>query len=50
MKFFVFHLMPYPYLPPDFSDRYASAWVSCPNELYDPRKGHELYNRYLDEL
>ena len=50
MKFFVFHLMPYPYLPGDFAERYGSAWISIPNALYDPKRGHELYNRYLDEL
>lgn len=50
MKCFAFHLMPYPYLPPDFADRYDSAWIWCPNALYDPARGHELYNRYLDEL
>jgi Coenzyme F420-dependent N5,N10-methylene tetrahydromethanopterin reductase and related flavin-dependent oxidoreductases len=27
-----------------------SAWVTCPNSLYDPELGHPLYNRYLDEL
>jgi len=42
--------MPYPYLPGDFAERYGSAWISIPNALYDPKRGHELYNRYLDEL
>ncbi|MGE0745857.1 MAG: LLM class flavin-dependent oxidoreductase [Rhodospirillales bacterium] len=46
----LFHLMPYAYL--DFAERekYRSAWVVLPNSLFDPEKGHELYNRYLDEL
>ena len=44
---FSFHLMPYAHLPPDYV---GPAWITCPNELYDPVKGHELYNRYLDEL
>src|SRR5438105_3175717 len=39
--------MPYPALPPDYD---GPAWVTCPNELYDPVLGHELYNRYIDEL
>jgi alkanesulfonate monooxygenase SsuD/methylene tetrahydromethanopterin reductase-like flavin-dependent oxidoreductase (luciferase family) len=47
MEVFAFHLMPWPHLPEDFD---GSAWVTCPNELYDPVRGHELYNRYLDEL
>src|SRR3712207_6965049 len=50
MEFYFFHLMPYPRLPADFEDRYESAWVTCPNNLYDPRFGTELYNRYLDEM
>lgn len=47
MRFFSFHLMPYPDLPPDYD---GPAWVTCPNSFYDPELGHGLYNRYLDEL
>src|SRR5262249_26274651 len=50
MEFYLFHLMPWPYLPDDFDARYPSAWVTCPNDLYDPERGQALYNRYLDEL
>ena len=50
MKVIAFHLMPYPYLSDDFEHRYESVWVDLPNELYDPVKGHELYNSYLDQL
>jgi len=50
VEFYLFHLMPWPYLPPDFDERYPSAWVTCPNDLYDPERGNALYNRYLDEL
>ena len=50
MKVFMFHLMPYAYLDMSFSDKYRSAWVVLPNTYFDPNKGHELYNRYLDEL
>ena len=49
MQFFMFHLMPYPYLPDDFDER-ESAWVTLPNTTYDPTIGTGLYNRYLDEL
>ena len=49
MRFFMFHLMPYPYLPKDFDER-ESAWVTLPNTTYDPTVGTGLYNRYLDEL
>src|SRR2546425_10560024 len=47
MRFFSFHLMPYPDLPPDYD---GPAWVTCPNSFYDPALGHKLYNRYIDEL
>ena len=47
MRFFAFHLMPYIGLDPAYD---GPAWVTCPNALYDPAVGHQLYNRYLDEL
>lgn len=50
MKFHFFHLMPYPYLPDDFQERYRSVWVDVPSHLYDPVKGHAVYHEYLDEL
>ena len=50
MKFFFFHLMPYADLDLDYDKKYNSAWVTLPNSYYDPKKGHALYNRYLDEL
>ena len=49
MRFFMFHLMPYPHLPDDFDER-ESAWVTLSNSNYDPSVGTLLYNRYLDEL
>lgn len=50
MEFYLFHLMPWPYLEPDFEERHDSAWVTYSNSNFDPQRGHELYNRYLDEL
>jgi alkanesulfonate monooxygenase SsuD/methylene tetrahydromethanopterin reductase-like flavin-dependent oxidoreductase (luciferase family) len=50
MKVFVFHLMPYANLDMKFQEKYRAAWVVLPNTYYDPKSGHELYNRYLDEL
>jgi len=50
MKFTWFNLMPWPYLPDDFRERYRSVWVDIPNRLYDPEKGHFLYHRYMDQL
>jgi alkanesulfonate monooxygenase SsuD/methylene tetrahydromethanopterin reductase-like flavin-dependent oxidoreductase (luciferase family) len=39
--------MSWPYLPEDYD---GPAWVWCPNQLYDPREGHRLYNEYLELL
>jgi alkanesulfonate monooxygenase SsuD/methylene tetrahydromethanopterin reductase-like flavin-dependent oxidoreductase (luciferase family) len=50
MKFTWFNLMPWPYLPDDFRRKHRSVWVDIPSSLYDPVKGHALYNTYLDEL
>jgi alkanesulfonate monooxygenase SsuD/methylene tetrahydromethanopterin reductase-like flavin-dependent oxidoreductase (luciferase family) len=50
MNFVAFHLMPWPYLPPDFAEREDSAWVTYSNANFDPERGRELYERYLDEL
>ena len=50
MKIVAFHLMPYSHLPHDFEQQYRSVWVDLPNSLYDPEKGRELYNSYLDQL
>ena len=50
MKFTFFNLMPWPYLPDDFREKHRSVWVDIPTSLYDPVKGHDVYNTYLDEL
>src|SRR5216117_3175180 len=47
MNVFMFHLMPWPDLPASYE---GWGWAKCPNSFYDPRRGHELYNTYLDEL
>ena len=50
MRFIWFNLMPWPYLPEDFREKYRSVWVDIPSLLYDPVRGHEVYNDYLDQL
>jgi alkanesulfonate monooxygenase SsuD/methylene tetrahydromethanopterin reductase-like flavin-dependent oxidoreductase (luciferase family) len=50
MKVMSFHLMPYAELDPGVKDKYKSAWIVLPNTYFDPKVGHRLYNRYLDEL
>ena len=47
MKAWQFSENAYPYLPPE--DEYESIRVTLPNRYYDPQKGAELYDRYLDE-
>src|SRR2546429_15480 len=49
LNFYLFHLMPYPHAAQHL-DGYESSWVTFPNKYYDPKIGHHLYNRYLDEL
>ncbi|MFQ5513256.1 MAG: LLM class flavin-dependent oxidoreductase [Myxococcota bacterium] len=50
MKHFLFHLMPYRGLPPDFEKHHDSAWVWVPNELFDPERGQRDYCSYIDQL
>ncbi len=50
MNIMMFHLMPYADLDLVEADKYPASWATIPNHLYDPQKGHLLYNRYLDEL
>ncbi|MDA1004152.1 MAG: LLM class flavin-dependent oxidoreductase [Chloroflexi bacterium] len=50
MKFHWFNLMPWPYLPDDFREKHRSVWVDVDSRLYDPVKGHRVYNDYLDML
>jgi len=50
MKFTWFNLMPWPHLPDDFRKKHRSVWVDIDPKLYDPVKGHDVYNDYLDLL
>ena len=50
MKVMSFHLMPYADLDLEATRDFPTAWCTLPNAFYDPKKGHALYNRYLDEL
>jgi alkanesulfonate monooxygenase SsuD/methylene tetrahydromethanopterin reductase-like flavin-dependent oxidoreductase (luciferase family) len=50
MKFFFFHLMPYGSIDPDWDKKHEAGWVTLPNSYFDPKEGHKLYNRYMDEL
>ena len=48
MDCYYFTEMPYPHIPPH--DEISSMRVTLPNRLFDPKLGHQLYNRYLDEF
>lgn len=50
MNVILFHLMSYADLDFEATKEYETTWVNLPNKFYDPVKGHQLYNRYLDEL
>ena len=50
MKVHFFHRMPYRFLPDDFREKYRSVWVDVDSRLFDPAKGHQIYNENLDEL
>jgi len=49
MRFYHFSEMPYPYVPPEVEDEYRGLKGFLPNRYYDPVRGYELYQRYLDE-
>jgi alkanesulfonate monooxygenase SsuD/methylene tetrahydromethanopterin reductase-like flavin-dependent oxidoreductase (luciferase family) len=50
LKLLWFHLMPYTDLPDDFKQRHPSVWVDIDPALFDPAKGHRMYNEFMDEL
>ena len=49
VRFDFMHFMPYIHLPENQKD-FPSLWVDFPNKFYDPKRGVELYQRYLTEL
>jgi alkanesulfonate monooxygenase SsuD/methylene tetrahydromethanopterin reductase-like flavin-dependent oxidoreductase (luciferase family) len=42
--------MPYRDLPADFREKHGSVWVDIDADLFDPVRGHAMYNDALDEL
>lgn len=50
MQVFFMHWMPWPYFPEDFRNKYDSGALTFPNALYDPEKGGDLFNEWLDLL
>ena len=50
MRFCWFNLMPWPDMPDDFRQKHRSVWVDIPSELFDPERGNQVYNEYMDQL
>ncbi len=50
VQLFCWHFMAYPYLPPDFDEKYETGWVTVPNSLWDSERSKGLYQEYIDQL
>jgi len=50
MEIVCFHLMPYRPLDMAARRQHRATWVVLPNSLYDPVKGADEYDSYLDQL
>src|SRR5690606_31144791 len=50
MQFTFFHLMPYRPLDMVERHKHRSGWVVLPNSLYDPKKGADEYQSYIEQL
>lgn len=50
VQLFCWHFMAYPYLPPDFDQKYDTGWVTVPNTLWDRDKTRGLFQEYIDQL
>jgi len=50
MRFTWFNLMPWRWMPDDFRETNRSVWVDIDQRLFDPVRGHALYNEYMDML
>jgi alkanesulfonate monooxygenase SsuD/methylene tetrahydromethanopterin reductase-like flavin-dependent oxidoreductase (luciferase family) len=49
IQFYLLNHHHYVDIPPE-ADGYDSVWVDLPNALFDPERGHELYQRFAREL
>jgi alkanesulfonate monooxygenase SsuD/methylene tetrahydromethanopterin reductase-like flavin-dependent oxidoreductase (luciferase family) len=50
VELYCWHFMAYPYLPPDFDEKFESGWVTVPNRLWDRERTDGLYQEYIDQL
>ena len=49
MDVYYFTEMPYAEFPESEAEKYPSMRLTFPNTYFDPKKGHDLFKRYLDE-
>ena len=49
MEVYYFTEMPYAEFPESEVEKYPSMRLTFPNTYFDPKKGHDLFKRYLDE-
>jgi pimeloyl-ACP methyl ester carboxylesterase len=47
MKLMWFHLMPCTELPEDFQEKNSSVWIDIDPSLFDPVRGHHMYNEVV---
>ena len=50
VELYCWHFMSYPYLPPDFDQKYDTGWVTVPNTLWDKQQSRGLLREYIDQL
>ena len=50
VQLYAWHFMSYPFLPPDFDEKYELGWITVPNKLWDPEKSRGLLREYIDQL
>ena len=45
-----FHLIPYTELPKNFRETNDAVWIDIDPGVFDPLRGHLMYNDFIDEL
>ena len=50
MKFRTFDSTLWAHLPRDFAENEDTAWVTCPNSLFGPQRGPDVYHQYINQL
>ncbi|HWK38926.1 MAG TPA: LLM class flavin-dependent oxidoreductase [Hyphomicrobium sp.] len=50
MEVYAFNLMPYRHLDFEAARQHRALWTVLPNTLYDPERGADLYQEYIDQM